>query len=220
MITLMICDDQDVVCQGLNTILSNEKDLKVVGMAADGQELLEALASRQPDMVLMDLKMPIMNGVQATRAIKERYPNVRILILTTYDADEWVFDAIRSGADGFLLKDSSREELLAAIRDLAAGKTPIDPAVGGKLFSQLARQAPPGLTSVGSELSEREREILALLAEGLNNHTIADRLHLSEGTVRNYVSSIFAKLNVTDRTQAAVLAIKYGITSTKHLLGK
>jgi two-component system, NarL family, response regulator LiaR len=216
MITLMICDDQDVVCQGLNTILSNEKDLKVIGMAGDGQELLDKLEIRQPDMILLDLKMPILNGVQTTRIIKEKYPAVRILILTTYDADEWLFDAIRSGADGFMLKDSSRKELLAAIRDLAAGKTPIDPSVGGKLFSQLARQAPPGLTAVGGELSEREREILGLVAEGLNNTAIAGRLHLSEGTVRNYVSSIFDKLDVTDRTQAAVLAIKYGISPAKQ----
>jgi DNA-binding NarL/FixJ family response regulator len=215
MITLMICDDQDVVCQGLNTILSDEKDIKVIGMAGDGQELLEKIELKQPEMILLDLKMPILNGVQTTRAIKEKYPNIRILILTTYDADEWLFDAIRSGADGFMLKDSSREELLHAIRELAAGKTPIDPSIGGKLFRQVASQAPPGLTAVGGELSDREREILVLVAEGLNNTAIAGRLHLSEGTVRNYVSAIFDKLNVTDRTQAAVLAIKYGISPAK-----
>jgi DNA-binding NarL/FixJ family response regulator len=216
MITIMICDDQDVVCQGLQTILSMEKDLKVLAIASDGQDLLEKLDAKQPDVILLDLKMPIMNGVQATRAIKEKYPAIRLLILTTYDADEWLFDAIRSGADGFLLKDSSREELLTAIRDLAAGKNPIDSAVGGKIFRQLARQSPPGLTDIGSELSEREREILSLIAEGLNNTAIAARLHLSEGTIRNYVSSIFDKLNVTDRTQAAVLAIRYGISSKKQ----
>lgn len=215
MITVMICDDQDVVSQGLQTILSMEKDLKVTGIAGDGQDLLEKLEPRQPDVILLDLKMPIMNGVQATKAIKEKYPAIRILILTTYDADEWLFDAIRSGADGYLLKDSSREELVTAIRDLAAGKNPIDPAVGGRIFKQLARQSPPGLTMVGSELSEREREILALIAEGLNNTAIAGRLHLSEGTVRNYVSAIFDKLNVSDRTQAAVLAIRYGISAAK-----
>jgi DNA-binding NarL/FixJ family response regulator len=215
MISVMICDDQDVVCQGLNTILSHEKDLKVIGMAADGQELLEKLEVKLPDVILLDLKMPILNGVQATRSIKLKYPAVRILILTTYDADEWLFDAIRSGADGFLLKDSSREDLLSAIRNLAAGKNPIDPAVGGKLFRQLARQSPPGLTAVGSKLSAREREILALVAEGLNNAAIAEKLHLSEGTIRNYVSSIFDKLDVTDRTQAAVLAIRYGISTPR-----
>jgi DNA-binding NarL/FixJ family response regulator len=216
MITIMICDDQDVVCQGLQTILSMEKDLKVLAIASDGQDLLEKLEPKQPDVILLDLKMSVMNGVQATRIIKEKYPAIRILILTTYDADEWLFDAIRSGADGFLLKDSSREELIAAILDLAAGKTPIDPGVGGRIFRQLARQSPPGLTTIGSELSERERGILALLAEGLNNSAIAERLHLSEGTIRNYVSSIFDKLNVNDRTQAAVLAIRYGISPHKH----
>ncbi|MGB8253072.1 MAG: response regulator transcription factor [Anaerolineaceae bacterium] len=216
MISLMICDDQDVVCQGLNTILSMEKDLKVIGVAGDGQELIEQLEKRQPDVILLDLKMPLLNGVQATRIIKEKYPSIRILILTTYDADEWLFDAIRSGADGYLLKDTSRENLLAAIHDLMSGKTPVDPAVGGKLFRQLARQSPPGLTAIGSELSKREREILTLVAEGLNNTAIAERLHLSEGTVRNYVSSIFDKLGVADRTQAAVLAIKYGISGTKQ----
>jgi DNA-binding NarL/FixJ family response regulator len=215
MINLMICDDQDVICQGLNTILSMEKDLKVIGVAGDGQDLIDQLEKKRPDLILLDLKMPVLNGVQAARIIKEKYPSIRILILTTYDADEWLFDAIRSGVDGYLLKDSSREDLLIAIHDLMAGRTPVDPSVGGKLFRQLAHQAPPGMTAIGSGLSERERGILALVAEGLNNTAIAERLHLSEGTVRNYVSSIFDKLGVTDRTQAAVLAIKYGISSRK-----
>lgn len=215
MINLMICDDQDVVCQGLNTILSMEKDLKVIGIASDGQELLDKLVTNRPDVILLDLKMPVINGVQATRLVKEKYPFIRILILTTYDADEWLFDAIRSGADGYLLKDASREELLAAIHQLASGQTPIDPSVGGKLFKQLAKQSPPGMTSIGAELSEREREILALVAQGQNNASIAETLHLSEGTIRNYISSIFDKLGVSDRTQAAVLAIRYGITPSR-----
>jgi len=210
-ITLMICDDQDVVCQGLHTILSNEKDLKVIGMAADGQELLDKLELKQPDVVLLDLKMPILNGVQATRSIKEKYPSVRILILTTYDADAWLFDAIRNRADGYLLKDTSREMLIQAIEEIAEGKTPVDSKVAGKLFSQLSKHALPGDTTLGKDLADREREILKLIAQGMTNAEIAASLFLSEGTVRNYVSAILEKLGVDDRTQAAVLALRFGL---------
>ena len=217
MIRVLICDDQVIVCEGLQAILSTARDIEVVGIANDGAQAVDVIPEMQPDIVLMDLKMPVMNGVQATRLIQERYPAVRVLVLTTYDADEWVFDAIRGGAAGYLLKDAPRERLLEAIRDTVEGKTHVDPAVAGKLFAQVAARGAPADTSIAKDLSEREREVLGLLARGLTNAEIAKRLYLSGGTVRNYVSSILAKLGVSDRTQAAVLALRYGLADLGDL---
>jgi DNA-binding NarL/FixJ family response regulator len=211
MIRVLICDDQDVVREGLRAILSTAPGIEVVGAARDGAEALDLVSQTQPDVVLMDLKMPGMNGVQATHAIRARFPAVRVLVLTTYDADEWVFDAIRSGAAGYLLKDTPRRGLIEAIKGTAAGKTHVDPAVAGRLFAQVSRIAAPPRTAVAADLSPRELEVLRLLARGLNNADIAQRLYLSEGTVRNYVSAILAKLDVSDRTQAAVLALRHGL---------
>jgi DNA-binding NarL/FixJ family response regulator len=213
MIKVLICDDQDLVCEGLKGILSTDPELKLIGVAKDGAEALEMIPACQPDVVLMDLKMPVMNGVQATRQIRREYPGIEVLVLTTYDADEWVFDAIRAGARGYLLKDTPRQRLLAAIKEAAAGKTPVDPAVAGKLFAHVTQQTTAPDTAITSSLSEREKEVLGLLGKGLSNSEIAARIYLSEGTVRNYVSSIFEKLGVEDRTQAAVLAIRYGLTN-------
>lgn len=206
MIRILICDDQEVVREGLRVILSSTPDLEVVGMAQDGDEALELVSQTTPDLVLMDLKMPGMNGIQATRQIRNHYPQVRVLVLTTYDADEWVFDAIRSGAAGYLLKDTPGEELIAAVKGTVEGKTHVDPAVAGKLFTQVAQNPARPDTTMAAELSDREREVLRLLARGLTNSDIARQLHLSEGTVRNYVSAVFAKLGVSDRTQAAIYA--------------
>ena len=159
----------------------------------------------------MDLKMPIMNGIHATKAIKENHPEVKVLVLTTYDADAWLFDAVRNGADGYLLKDTSREDLIQAISEVTAGKTPVDSKVAGKLFSQINRTGIPGDSTIGSKLSEREKEVLKLISHGRTNAEIAESLYLSEGTIRNYVSSILEKLDVKDRTQAAVLALRHGL---------
>ena len=216
MIRVLICDDQDVVREGLRAILGTAPGIEVVGAARDGAEALDLVPQTQPDVVLMDLKMPGMNGVQATRAIRDHFPAVRVLVLTTYDADEWVFDAIRSGAAGYLLKDTPRRELIEAIKGTAAGKTHVDPAVAGRLFAQVAQVAPPPRTAVAADLSPRELEVLHLLARGLNNADIAQRLYLSEGTVRNYVSAILAKLDVSDRTQAAVLALRHGLVDMEN----
>lgn len=212
MIRVLICDDQDLVCEGLRAILGADPELSVVGIAHDGAEALEMVPSCKPDVVLMDLKMPMMNGVHATRLIRQGFPDVRVLVLTTYDADEWVFDAIRSGAQGYLLKDTPRERLVAAIKEAAAGKTPVDPNVAGKVFAGLTGQTSAPDTTMTASLSEREREVLRLLGKGLSNAEIAGRIFLSEGTVRNYVSSIFEKLGLEDRTQAAIFAIRYGLT--------
>lgn len=214
MIKVLICDDQIMVREGLQTILKNsDAGIEVVGLARDGAEALELIPKVAPNVVLMDLKMPVMNGVQATRHIQKDHPDVHVLILTTYDADEWVFDAIRAGADGYLLKDAEQETLIKAIKETAAGQTPIDPSVAGKLFDQVAHHAPERDTTLADSLSPRERELLSLLAQGYSNAEIASRLFLSEGTVRNYLSSVFAKLGVSDRTQAAVLALKHGLVN-------
>jgi DNA-binding NarL/FixJ family response regulator len=211
MIRVLICDDQEVVREGLRVILSSASGLEVVGIAQDGAEALELIPQTTPDLVLMDLKMPGMNGIQATRQIRNHYPQVRVLVLTTYDADEWVFDAIRSGAAGYLLKDTPGEALIAAVKGTIEGKTHVDPTVAGKLFTQISQNSVSPNTAIAVELSEREREVLHLLARGLTNTDIAQHLHLSEGTVRNYVSAVFAKLGVSDRAQAAVIALRHGL---------
>ena len=212
MIRVLICDDQWIVCEGLEAILNADPDIEVVGIGFDGAEALALIPQVNPDLVLMDLKMPGMNGIQATHRISQEYPEVKVLVLTTYGADEWVFDAIRSGAAGYLLKGSPRSTLIAAVKGTAAGETYVDPAVAGKLFDQIAQApSPPRSNAIVESLSQRELEVLRLLARGLTNAEIAQRLYLSEGTVRNYVSSILAKLDVSDRTQAAVMALRYGL---------
>ncbi len=218
MIRVLLCDDQHIVSAGLSAILSTAPNIDVVGIANDGAEAVEMAGDLKPDVVLMDLKMPVMNGIQATREIVDKYPATKVLVLTTYDADEWVFNAIRAGAAGYILKDTPREGLIAAIKGTAAGNTHIDPAVAGKLFSHVAanRTAPPmPENTLAASLTEREQEVLELIAHGLNNVDIANRLHLSAGTVRNYVSSIFSKLGVSDRTQAAVIALRYGMVARR-----
>ena len=211
MIRILLCDDQDMVREGLTAILSRAPDMQVVGAARDGAEAIDLAERHRPDLVLMDLKMPVMDGVTATRKLRERFPTVKVLVLTTYDEDSWVLDAVRSGAAGYLLKATPRERLFEAIRDTMAGRTPLDASVAGHLLARVAGSVSEPEPRALAELSGREREVLTLVGQGLDNHEIARRLHLSEGTVRNYVSSILAKLDVTDRTKAAVLAIRYGL---------
>lgn len=207
MIKILICDDQDIVCDGLKVILSSDPEIQVVGIAYDGLDALAKVPLVQPDLVLMDLKMPRMNGVEATQQLHQRYPAIRVLVLTTYDADEWVFDAIRSGAAGYLLKDTSREELITAVKGTMRGQTHVAPEVAGKLFNFVQGQPAP-TTLMLDQLNDREKELLQLIGRGLNNAEIAEQLHLSHGTVRNYVSTLLEKLNLTDRTQAALLALR------------
>jgi NarL family two-component system response regulator LiaR len=215
MVRVLICDDQVVVCEGLRAILSTADSIEVVGIANDGEEAISSTANLHPDVILMDLKMPVMNGVQATRVIHGRFPDIHILVLTTYDFDEWVFDAIRSGASGYLLKDTPREDLVAAIKGTSNGKTYIDPAVAGKIFNQISQNPVPGNGNLLKSLNDRERDVLRLLSSGMSNLEIAQHLYLSEGTVRNYISSILTKLDVPDRTQAAIMALKAGINALK-----
>jgi DNA-binding NarL/FixJ family response regulator len=208
---VLVVDDQEVVREGLRAILDTVPTVEVVGVAANGAIAVEAVAELEPDVVLMDLNMPIMNGVEATRAVTAAHSDVRVLVLTTYDAEEWVLDAIRAGASGYLLKDAPRERLIDAIQGTAAGRTHVDPAVAGGLLARAAASGTTKPSAVADGLSERELDVLRLLGNGLSNAAIADQLFLSEGTVRNYVSSILTKLKVEDRTQAAVLAVRHGL---------
>jgi len=211
MFKILICDDQEIVCEGLQTIINADPDLNVVGIAHNGAEALALIPEVMPDLVLMDLKMPGMNGVLTTRKINEAYPDIFVLVLTTYDDDEWIFDAIRSGAAGYLLKDTPPADLIKSIKGTLEGMSFIDPQVAGKLLSEYAENF--GISQPPSHytFTERERDILTLLSQGLSNSEISEKLFLAEGTVRNYTSVLLKKLGVADRTQAAILAIRYGL---------
>lgn len=213
MIRVLIVDDQDIVRAGLRVIVGASPNIEVVGTAADGYEALEQVAALRPDLVVMDLNMPGMNGVRATQALSEQFPEIKILILTTYDDDEWVIDAIRAGAAGYMLKDSGGAALVAAIEGAIAGKTPVDAAVVDILFGVVRRGGTPSSSQAAfaERLSQRELDVLRLLATGLTNADIGTRLGLAEGTVRNHVTSLFAKLQVADRAQATALAWRYGL---------
>ena len=211
MIPLVLVDDQEVVREGLRAILESVPGFDVVGVASNGAEGLEVVATNRPDVVLMDLNMPIMNGVEATRTLQRTHPDVPVLVLTTYDAEEWVVDAVRAGAAGYLLKDAPRERLIEAIRGTAEGRAHVDPGVAGDLLARVAVADRPEPGAFADTLSDRELDVLRLLAKGMTNAAIADQLFLSEGTIRNYVSSILSKLHLEDRTQAAVLAVRHGL---------
>lgn len=213
MIRVLIADDQEIVREGFKRILETDPDIQVVATAVDGQEALDLIEVYNPDLVLMDLKMPRLNGVQAIRRLRESRPNLPVLVLTTYMDDKWLFDAIRSGASGYLMKDRPRIELLEAIHGTMDGDAYIDPSVAGKVLSNLASSPVIESPERSYNLSEREQEILNLLAQGLSNADISQRLYLSEGTVRNYTSTLFAKLGVADRTQAVILALRQGLVS-------
>jgi DNA-binding NarL/FixJ family response regulator len=208
---VLICDDQAIIRDGLEMLLKLERNIQVVGQAQDGAEAVELAESLLPDLVLMDLKMPIMNGIEATRQIRMKFPQVKVLVLTTYDDDEWLFDAVRAGAAGYLLKDTPREKVIEAIRGTVEGKTFVDPAVTGRILEQVASGQEQPASLLLESLTEREIDVLRLITRGLNNAEIAAQLHLSEGTVRNHVSAILTKLNVPDRTNAAILALQSGL---------
>ncbi|MCA9936665.1 MAG: response regulator transcription factor [Ardenticatenaceae bacterium] len=211
MIKVVICDDQAIIRDGLEMLLKLEHDIEVVGLAQDGAEAVELAATHIPDLILMDLKMPGLNGVEATRRIRTQHPDMKLLVLTTYDDDEWLFDAIRAGASGYLLKDTPREKVIEAVRGTVNGQAFVDPAVAGKLLQQAASQQVKPATQITQNLTSREEDVLRLMARGLSNSEIAAQLYLSEGTVRNHVSAIFSKLDVSDRTQAVIIAIRHGL---------
>jgi len=213
MIKVLICDDQQVVCEGLRAILSTEPGIEVVGIANNGEKALDLVETLKPELVLMDLKMPIMNGIEATRLIHERFPAVRVLVMTSYGLDEWVLDAIRSGASGYVLKDTPRDALVETIEAVAAGKIFADPDSLAKSIKQASQMTASPSQNPARLLNERELAVLLLLARGLNNAEISQQLRLPEDAVRKTVSNIFARLGVADRTQAAVLAIRSGLGS-------
>lgn len=215
-IRVLLCDDQVLVAEGLQYILESDPEIEIVGIASDGAQAIEMIPANKPDIVLMDLKMPRMNGVQATTLIRRDYPDIPVLVLTTFDGDQWVFDAIRAGASGYLLKDTPRQRLITAVKETVIGKSHIDPSIAGKLLDHFAHPPQEVNTTILHKLTDREIEILRLVAQGLSNAVIGERLFLSEGTVRNYMSTMFEKLGVSDRTQAAVLALKHGIKDYKR----
>ena len=208
-VRVCLVDDQRLIRDGLRLLLELEGGLEVVAEAGDGATALEVATEARPDVVLMDIRMPGMDGVEATRRLLERWPGARVIILTTFDDDAYIFDALRVGALGYLLKDVSGAELAAAVREVARGGALIQPSVARKVLAEFSRLAPdlahPRPASL-EPLTGREQEILEGIARGLSNKEIAVRLSLTEGTVKNYISVIFQKLGVQDRTQAAIKA--------------
>lgn len=214
-VRVCLVDDQRLIRDGLSLLLELEEGLEVVGEAENGASALEVYAALKPDVVLMDIRMPGMDGVEATRRLLERWPQARVIILTTFDDDVYIFDALRAGALGYLLKDVSGPELAAAVREVARGGALIQPSVARKVLAEFSRLAPDAVragSSLSEPLSAREQEVLAGITRGLTNKEIATRLNLTEGTVKNYISVIFQKLGVTDRTQAALKARELGIS--------
>lgn len=213
LIRLMIVDDQKLMRQGLRTLLELEGGFEIVAEAADGQAALDIYAELQPDVVLMDIRMPGMDGVEATRRLRQQWVGARVIILTTFNDDEYVFEALRVGALGYLLKDLSGEELANAVRAVANGGVLIDPSVAGKVVAEFARLAParPVNDGLAEPLTERELDVLQLLAQGMSNREIGNKLSLTEGTVKNYVTNVLQKIGARDRTQAALRGRELGL---------
>lgn len=209
-INIIIVDDQTLMRDGLKTILDLEEDMEVIGVAQNGQEVLNMLQDKIPQVILMDIRMPIMNGVEATKRIKEQYPQVKILMLTTFQDEEYIIEALSNGADGYLLKDIQTDKLIQAIKEVHQGQLLITPEIARKLANHLKRQ-PTLNTKIEEtfELSEREVEVVKLMVQGFSNKDIAKSLFISEGTVKNYISSIYSKLGTSDRTQAVLLLKDY-----------
>lgn len=213
-IRLLVADDHTMVRQGLTQICGAEPDMEVVGQAADGQEACRLAGLVQPDVVVMDINMPVLDGVQATHHISETSPGIGVIILTMYRQDQYVFEAIKAGARAYLLKDADSDELLRAIRAVAAGEALLDSGIALKMIEEFRRlQSDPVGADGITQLTERELDILRLVAQGLDNNEIGDRLGLSEKTVRNRLTVIFEKLHVNNRTQAALYALRRGLTS-------
>jgi DNA-binding NarL/FixJ family response regulator len=213
-IKILLVDDQPLFREGLRTLLSVHPDFDVVGEAGNGAEAIRLAKSLRPSVVLMDLQMPVLDGVAATRRLHEEQPDCRVIVLTTFDDDEMVFDGLRAGAVGYLLKDAPSEKLAEAIRVAARGETFLQPSVAAKVvaeFARLTRKNAEQFNSLCEPLSERELEILRLIAYGSSNREIADTLFLAEGTVKNHVTNILGKLGVRDRTQAAIKAKDCGL---------
>lgn len=222
MIKILIADDQELIRESLKIILDMNSDIKVIGLAEDGNKVLEIVKKNLPDIILMDIRMPELDGVLCTKIIKEKFPNVKIIILTTFDDDEYVFYALKYGASGYLLKGCSVQELTAAIHTVMNGGSILNAGVITKvvkLFNQMARAniAMEFDSKNVEELNRTEKNIASLVGRGLSNKEIAEKLFLSEGTIRNAVSSALSKLNLRDRTQLAIWAVQTGLASDFHV---
>ena len=214
-IRVVIVDDQGMVRAGFTSLLASEADIEVVGDAADGEAAIELVTRLEPDVTLMDIRMPVLDGIAATRRLVEAQVPTKVLVLTTFDLDEYVFEALRAGASGFLLKDAPAEELAAAIRVVAAGESLLAPVVTRRVIDAFVRRAAPtpraAVDQRLSSLTPRELEVLGLIARGLSNLDIAERLFVSEGTTKTHVSNVLAKLGLRDRVQAVVFAYEAGV---------
>jgi DNA-binding NarL/FixJ family response regulator len=220
-IRVLIVDDQRLLCEGFRKLIEMEPNLEVVGMASDGEEALAATerlvaARTAPDVVLMDVRMPRLDGITATRIFKERWPEIRIVILTTFDERELIHAGLQAGAQGYVLKDITAEQLATTIRGVAQGQVLLHPDVASEVFASFIEPAviapaPPICVSDRTQLTEREREILVLLARGASNREISEALYIAGGTVKNHLSNILSKLGVRDRTQAALKARELGL---------
>ncbi|MDD5968599.1 MAG: response regulator [Candidatus Fimousia sp.] len=215
MIKVLIADDQELIRQSLQIVLGIREEISVIGTAGNGNEVIRLVQKEKPDVILMDVRMPEMDGVQCTRMIKERYPQIKIIILTTFDDDEFVFSALKYGASGYLLKGISMDELEKAIRTVHQGGAMINPGIASKvveLFSEMAQSNYDIMIEAENvdELTDGEWEIIKLIGRGMSNKEIAKAISLSEGTVRNYLSSILNKLNLRDRTQLAIWEVQSG----------
>ena len=214
MIRLLIADDHELMRGGLRAMLGAQEDMEVVGEASDGGEAVEQALALRPDVVIMDIRMPRVDGIEAARRLAAHGPGPRVLVLTTFDLDEYVWEALRAGAAGFMLKDAPPRQLAEAVRTVATGETLLAPAITKRLVERYVRVPPPG-SAAGlerlSDLTDREREVLELIARGLSNAEIAARLFLSEATVKTHVTRILSKLDLRDRVQAVVLAYETGL---------
>lgn len=212
-IKILIADDHAIVREGLRSLIATEPGLELIGEAADGDVAVRMYEKLKPDVALFDLMMPRKNGISAIQDIIHRYPDARILVLTSFAEDEQILPAIKAGALGYLLKDSSPEELLKAIREVFAGESSLSPTIARKLIQEINR--PTEREETTEPLSERELEVLHLVADGLSNQEIAGKLVISERTVRNHVGNILAKLNLANRTQAALYAVRMGLAKPR-----
>lgn len=213
MIRVFLADDHAVVRRGLEALIDTEEDMEVVGTAADGVEAVQRVAIVRPDVILLDMQMPRKNGIEATAEIKARDPKARIMVLTSFSDDASVFGAIKAGALGYLLKDSSPDELLRAIRNTYAGTSTLSPDVALKVIQEINRPSQPDAALTEEPLTEREVDVLKYVARGLSNQEIADILVVSERTVRTHISNILGKLHLANRTQATLYALREGIAS-------
>jgi DNA-binding NarL/FixJ family response regulator len=217
-ISVLVVDDQDLVREGLRMLLDAEPDLCVAGEAGNGSEALAQARRLDPDVILMDVRMPEMDGIQATAELVRSGCRARILMLTTFDLDEYVYRAMKAGASGFLLKDASREQLAGAVRTVSAGQALLAPAITQRLIEDFCRSPAPGAPAGNStgRLSERELDVVRLIAQGLSNAEIAAKLYLSEATIKSHVARVLAKLDLRDRVQIVVFAYEHGIVRPGH----